>query len=1090
MRRLRLLGGLFAALALASVGAAGASAAPTDEFQPSGQFDTAAIPGFESPRDMVVNEHNGNVLIYERSQIDQFDASGEPVNFSGLGSPSISFGSGRPVELLVDNGTGPTQGNIYALETSGGAWAGPNFYSFTPDGKPIAGTPVEVYFKTAGELVAGWVRPDGNLLTITTPFNSAQDSAAVFTPSGTLVGKPVGFEGNMPVCCGPPNEIFDKFGHLYGPSSLGPYYWRFKPAGGSFSLEGDIGMPAGFLDGPIATDPSNGDFLLRSGPEISGIAFTDPLVKGTPYKLITGIEPVNEAFALDGTGEYLYAGEGGGIVRVYHRQPPTPPSVLGPVAVEGIRTSRADLHAELASNGADTTYYFEYGTDTNYGSVTPSGVTPRSFHPKIVDGTIEGLEPDTVYHLRVVTMNAAGPTYGADRVFKTYPISDGGADDPCANALARKQTSAQRLPDCRAYELVSANDTAGYDVESYLVPGQEPFPGFPAARDRLLYATHAGAIPGPWNATNKGRDPYLASRTDDGWVTDYKGLPADLKVASGSFASELGEADPALDTFAFAGPELCSPCFESGLTTGLPVRLPNGQVVQGMVGSLSPGSDSARPEGKVAKQFSADGRHLIFASKYAFEPGANTDGTSLTFYDRDLSAGTTRIVSQDENGTVLSGAGISELDLSADGSRVIVGKRVSADSGGNEYVHPYMHVGSAANSVDLAPTSTSGVLYGGMTPDGSVAYFTTTDKLLSEDEDTSADLYRAAVSPSGTLDLGLVTGNSTVACNPVANGNGPHWNSTGAAANCNAVAIGGGGGVVSAGGSVYFLSPETFGGLGTADQPNLYVAAPGGVPKLVATLEPDNPLVLDSVEASATRRTADFQVTADGAFAAFTSALPLTGTSNFGYRSVFRYDADTGQLACSSCDTTGSSDDTFAGNATLAPSGLSILEDGSVFFTTPFPLVLNDANGRADVYQATPSGEQDLISSGTGSFDAGLLTVSADGTDAFFFTHDTLAPEEDQNGQLMKIYDARVGGGFFKLPPAVPCKASDECHGPSSPVPPVPDIKSSGKSTAGNALVCPKNKVKHRNQCIKKKHKKQLKKKSGKAKTKKGGRHA
>ena len=365
---------------------------------------------------------------------------------------------------------------------------------------------------------------------------------------------------------------------------------------------------------------------------------------------------------------------------------------------------------------------------------------------------------------------------------------------------------------------------------------------------------------------------------------------------------------------------------------------------------------------------------------------------------------------------MLSGAGISELDLSADGSRVIVGKKVSADSQGNEYVHPYMHVGSAAKGVDLAPTSTSGVLYGGMTPDGSVAYFTTPDKLLSEDEDTSADLYRAAVSPSGTLDLGLVTGNSTVACNPVANGNGPHWNTTGAAANCNAVAIGGGGGVVSAGGSVYFLSPEPFGGLGTARSAEPLRGGAGWRPKLVATLEPDNPLVLDSVDASATRRTADFQVTADGAFAAFTSALPLTGTGNFGYRSVFRYDADTGQLACSSCDTTGSSDDTFAGNAALAPSGLSILEDGSVFFTTPFPLVLNDANGRADVYQATPSGEQDLISSGTGSFDAGLLTVSADGTDAFFFTHDTLAPEEDQNGQLMKIYDARVGGGFFKLP--------------------------------------------------------------------------
>lgn len=1101
MRRLHLLAALFAALALATGSAASASAAPTDEFQQKGQLDTAAIPGFENPRDMVVNQQNGNILVYERSQIDQFNSSGEPVDFSGLGSPSITFGSGNPIELLVDNGTGPTQGNIYAVEVLGGFWAGSKFYAFTPDGEPIPGTPVELLAETGGELTAGWVRPDGNLLTISTGFYSEQDMATVFTPSGTKVGKPVTFTANMPLYGGAlPMETFDEVGHLYGPGNQGEY-WRFKPEpDGSFTLEGNIGMPAEFLDGPIAIDPANNDFLLRDYSEIRGIAYTDPLVKGTPYTLINGLEPVNEAYALDATGEYLYVGEGGGIVRIYHREPPSSPTVLGQVAVEGIRTSRATLHAELATNGADTTYYFEYGTDTSYGGVSASGETPRSFHPKVVEGSIEGLQPDTVYHVRVVATNSAGTTYGPDRVFKTYPISNGGANDQCANALARKQTSAQRLPDCRAYELVSANNTAGYDVESSLVPGQEPFPGFPEAKDRLLYSTHAGAVPGPWNPTNKGRDPYLATRTANGWVTDYKGLPADLNPAAGSFASELGEADSTLDTFAFAGPNLCSPCFESGLATGLPVRLPNGQLVQGMAGSLDPGSSAARPEGKVAKYFSADGRYLVFASKYAFEPGANTDGSSLTVYERDLNAGTTRIVSRDGNGTVLSGAGISELDLSADGSRVIVGKKVGTDAQGNEYVHPYMYVGSAAKGVDLAPGSTSGVLYAGMSADGSVVYFTTPDQLLPEDEDTSADLYRATVSPAGTLDLSLVTGNSAAACDPVANTNGPHWNTTGGAANCDAVAIGGGGGVVSRGGSVYFLSPETFGGEGTADQPNLYAAAPGGSPHLVATLEPDNPLVLDSVATSATRRTGDFQATANGAFAVFTSALPLTGTGNFGFRSVFRYDAGTGKLACSSCDTTGTSDHTYAGNATLAPSGLSVLEDGSVFFTTPFPLVLNDANGRADVYEATPSGTQELISSGTGSFDAGLLTVSADGTDAFFFTHDTLAPEEDKNGQLMKIYDARVGGGFFKLPPAVPCKASDECHGPSSPVPPPPDIKSSGKSTVGNVLTCRKGKVRHRGHCIRRKHRRHVRKnhrhvrknhkKPGKTTTRKGGRHA
>ena len=53
----------------------------------------------------------------------------------------------------------------------------------------------------------------------------------------------------------------------------------------------------------------------------------------------------------------------------------------------------------------------------------------------------------------------------------------------------------------------------------------------------------------------------------------------------------------------------------------------------------------------------------------------------------------------------------------------------------------------------------------------------------------------------------------------------------------------------------------------------------------------------------------------------------------------------------------------------------------------------------------------ELISTGTSPFDSSLLGVSADGTDAYFFTRDTLVPS-DENGSRVKIYDARAGGGF------------------------------------------------------------------------------
>jgi hypothetical protein len=708
-----------------------------------------------------------------------------------------------------------------------------------------------------------------------------------------------------------------------------------------------------------------------------------------------------------------------------------------------------------------------------------------SFFPVNFNSVVAGLQPNTVYHARVVLINSAGKTYGPDVTFKTYALQTGGTD-PCPNALARKQTTAQRVPDCRAYELASASDTGGYDVESYLAPGQNPFGGFPLAADRLLYSTHSGAVPGPWNATNNGPDPYLATRTAGGWTTDYKGLPSDLNPAAGSFSSVLGEADSSLGTLAFAGPNLCSPCFGSGLQTGIPVRLPSDQLVQGMSGSLA-GSvpATAKPEGKVAKYFSQDGRKLLFASKYAFETGANDNGSDLTVYERDLAAGTTEIVSTDPSGKALTGEGISELDVSSDGSRVVIGQKLGTDPLGNELVHPYLHIAGRPGSIDLAPTTTTGVLYAGMTNDGSKVFFASADKLDGTDTDNSADLYEADVDTSGNLALkAITTANDSDACAPV---------------DCSAVPISGGGGVASATGAIYFLSPESFGGQGTPDQPNLYLASPSGAISLVATLESDNPLLLDSLQANATRKTGDFQTTPSGNYAAFTSNLPLSGVSTKGFRNVYRYAAGSGQLDCASCNTTGTDELNALGAGELAPNGLSLLEDGRLYFTSSARLVLLDGNGQKDVYEWS-NGSQQLISAGAGPFDSALLSASANGTDVFFFTHDRLAPEEDHAGNLMKIYDAREGGGFFKLPASVPCQASDECHGASTPQPGPADIKSSGKTTQGNVLVCAKNRVKKRGHCVKKqahakkKHHKKKRKGAGKKRAatngKRGGRNA
>ena len=130
-----------------------------------------------------------------------------------------------------------------------------------------------------------------------------------------------------------------------------------------------------------------------------------------------------------------------------------------------------------------------------------------------------------------------------------------------------------------------------------------------------------------------------------------------------------------------------------------------------------------------------------------------------------------------------------------------------------------------------------------------------------------------------------------------------------------------------------------------------------------------------------------------------------------------------------------------------------------------------------------------VLPTGVSRFDSSLLSASADGTDAYFFTRDSLAPQ-DENGPTMKIYDARSHGGFVFEPNAVPCKASDECHGPGTVAAPAPEINTVHGDPA-NAVeekaekkTCPKGKHLKKGRCVKPHHQKK------KGHRRKGHRHA
>ena len=119
--------------------------------------------------------------------------------------------------------------------------------------------------------------------------------------------------------------------------------------------------------------------------------------------------------------------------------------------------------------------------------------------------------------------------------------------------------------------------------------------------------------------------------------------PRQRSLRGRPFASPLLAADAGLDTFAFGGAGICSPCFADG-SIGIPLHLPSGDLVQGMAGPEEPGP-AAKPDGYVAKHLSADGTHLVFGSTSLFAPGGNDDSGDVSIYDRNLNSGETHVVS-------------------------------------------------------------------------------------------------------------------------------------------------------------------------------------------------------------------------------------------------------------------------------------------------------------------------------------------------------------------------------------------------------------------------------------------------------------
>jgi hypothetical protein len=90
-------------------------------------------------------------------------------------------------------------------------------------------------------------------------------------------------------------------------------------------------------------------------------------------------------------------------------------------AASSIEPTTVVLNGTVTPRGATTTYYFQYGTSSLYGAVTPAASVQSGSGRVRVSAPVGGLAPATTYHYRLVAQNSEGVARGKHRTFKTKP---------------------------------------------------------------------------------------------------------------------------------------------------------------------------------------------------------------------------------------------------------------------------------------------------------------------------------------------------------------------------------------------------------------------------------------------------------------------------------------------------------------------------------------------------------------------------------------------------------------------------------------------------------------------------------------------
>ena len=701
--------------------------------------------------------------------------------------------------------------------------------------------------------------------------------------------------------------------------------------------------------------------------------------------------------------------------------------------------------------------------------------------PSSVTATLTGLQPGATYHYALKATNAIGTKTGPDWEFEVQAEPE---EEGCPNAALRSENSSKRLPDCRAYEMVSPPEKNGGDVSpdsSRTRAARDLAPGEPMA---IQFTSHTGL----GDAAGGGISiDYMAIRdaqpATQGWSTHAitpQQNPMPLRSAANQDPAYDGDFSPDLSTGVFRA---FSPLTDEdpnvanveNLYLRNDLRSPGAgsyQLLTPCPGCTAPLANTFFQSGSDQDPrfvgASADFSHVIFESAYgltADAPGCSSDPSARCprrLYEWE--GGSIRPAAVLPDGSVptqsTGGSGMRFPNtyvfnaISADGRKVFFTDNTTNSSGnggdGNLYMrldHTSTVLLNASERTDCAdhdlcsgapepaPNGQSPATYEGASTDGSRVFFTSEEALTDDAVRSGRELYMYDTTKpaSDPHNLTLISHDPTtegLGANVVGmlgRSDDGHW--------------------------VYFVNrgqlvagaPEVEAGIflwhdGTLRYLGAFTGGQNG-------FAPGDLIGLNVGETFAKPS----RVSLDGRhLLVATVADPVLGSAGYDHGEcsasnacveLYLYDVDSGSFDCVSCnpngvpatadarDTVGERQTDGRGPAhnTNHLNNPMTADGGRVFFSTAQALVPEDTNGVEDAYEYdAASGEVSLLSSGTDSHPSYFEEATPDGKDVFIRTAEQLVGWDHDNNY--DLYDVRIGGGFPEPAPVPSPCSGDNCR--------------------------------------------------------------